>query len=197
MRVDIVYQVNAPSVQLVFSHTPDVVIQEVERFKSLLHCGRYNIGFRSRLPIQQRCSPSKPSRKARLDILSRYKYKRLVEALDICSGHIKAKQVIANKFVERLQQERRSSQRCSVNGFSLLMTYRLFYDLDNELCVFRPEIEFRIFQIIEKALNRLLQFFTRDFLPAPDTFRVFQNCRPIFTVNLLQEILTRRQARLF
>ena len=109
-----------------------------------------------------------------------------MEALDICAGHVKAEEVVTNKLMERLQQERSSAQRCAVYGFSLLMAHGFLYDLYNELGILRFKFKLRIFQVSEETVDSLSQLLASDFLSAPDRFAVLKNCRPVLAVNLLQ-----------
>ena len=78
-----------------------------------------------------------------------------MEALDICPGIVESEQIVNYEFMKRLKQKRHTSQRCAVQSFTLLVTYRLFDDLDNELRVLWSEVEIRSFQICEESFNSL------------------------------------------
>ena len=85
---------------------------------------------------------------------------------------VKAEQIVNHELVERLQEERSAAKRCSVYCFALLVTHRFFYDLNNEFCVFRSKVKRRIFQIFEKSIDSLFQFYARDLLSALDRVAV-------------------------
>ena len=119
-----------------------------------------------------------------------------MEALDICPGIVEAEQIVYDKLMERLQQKRHTSQRCAVQCLALLMTDRLFDDLDHELRVLWPEVEIRSFQICEESINSLLQFLARDLSSALNRFAVFKDDRPVLAVNLFQWMRVRQQVRL-
>ena len=119
-----------------------------------------------------------------------------MEALDVRPGSIEPEKVIDNKLVERLQKERCSAKRCAVQCFALLVTDRLFDDLDHELRVLWSEVEIRSFQICEESFNSLFQFLARNLTSAPDRFAVFKDDRPVLAVNLFQWMRVRQQVRL-
>ena len=70
-----------------------------------------------------------------------------MEALDICPGIVEAEQIVYDKLVEWLQKERHASQRCTVQRLALLMTDRLFDNLDHKLGILWSEVKLRSFQI--------------------------------------------------
>ena len=119
-----------------------------------------------------------------------------MDALYICTGVVEAEQIVNYEFMKRLQQERHTSQRCAVQSFTLLVTYCLFNDLDDELCVFWTELKLRSFQICEETINSLLQLLARDLSSAPDRFAVSKDDRPVLAVNLFQWMRVLQQVRL-
>ena len=56
-----------------------------------------------------------------------------MEADNICARQLEAQKVVDYELVKRLQQERRTAQRHSVQPFTLLVAYRFFDNLNTEL----------------------------------------------------------------
>lgn len=119
------------------------------------------------MTIQEGRGPRKAGSKRSLDVFSGYVYQRLVEALDVGAGIVEAEQVVANEFMKGLQQKRCASERCAVYCFTLLVTYRFFYDLDHKLGILWPEVKVRVIKIFIETVDRLFQLLARYFLSAP------------------------------
>ena len=95
-----------------------------------------------------------------------------MEADRIGPGQLKAKQVVDNKLVERLQEKRRPPEGRAVEPLALLVAHRPLDDLDAKLrpgCVHSVG---RIFEVPEKSINGLAQLFAGDLCAVPDALRV-------------------------
>lgn len=118
-----------------------------------------------------------------------------MEPFYIGSGYIEAEQIVYDEFVERLQEERLTSQRSSVNRFTLLMTQCFFDDLYDKLRILRTEVKCRIFEVRKESFNSLLQLFARDFFTAPNRIAVVKHRLPVLAFNLFQWLSGLLQAR--
>ena len=104
---------------------------------------------------------------------------------------------VYDEFVKRLQQERLSPERCTVQLFPLLVAEGLFADLNTELRPFRREIVLVIIEVSKETVNSLPQFLASDLSPVSDAFGILKDYGPVLTLNLSQGWQEQRQGRPF
>ena len=95
----------------------------------------------------------------------------------------KPQDIVDDKFLKRLQQEWLPSHWSSVECFSLLVAQGPLDYPDAEIRSFWSELIFRIIQIPEEPVDRLLQFPTRNLLSVPDALSVVQDLFPVLTLH--------------
>ena len=197
MLVVVINDLYTAAMLLVLAHKPDVIIQKIKAFKGLHQSrGRY-VGFGTAAPVPQGQRPCEGSGKTGFDVLSRDKNKGFMKPHHIGAFQLKPKKIVYDEFVKRLQQERLSPERCTVQLFPLLVAEGLFDDLNTELRPFRREIVLVIIEVSKETVNSLPQFLASDLSPVSDAFGILKDYGPVLTLNLSQGWQEQRQGRPF
>ena len=109
-----------------------------------------------------------------------------MESNDVRPAQLKSHKIVNDKFVERLELERRPTQRCAVQLLSLLVADRFFDDLDAKLRCFAIHPVLGIVEVRKEPIHSLAQLHARRFSTSPNAFGVLEDRRPVFSFNRIQ-----------